>query len=77
MQKKGRRNPKKGRIRCVCVGGWVFEGRWGNGKRAFKMQLCNHLVVTKEEKEKSVAKKPGKWDMKGGLYLLCAITQRK
>lgn len=41
------------------------------------MQLCNNLAVTKEEREKSEAKTLGKWDMKGGLYLLCAITQRK
>lgn len=53
----------------------MAEGRWGNGKKEpFK---CNCAILTKEEKGKSEAKKQGKWDMKGGLYLLCAITQRK
>lgn len=50
------RDEVKERIDGVYVGGRLrVDGEMG--KRAFKMQLCNHLAVTKEEKGKSVAKK--------------------
>lgn len=55
MQEK-REEPKERMERIVCVGEWLsVDGEMG--KRAFKMQLCNHLAVTKEEKGKSEAKK--------------------